>query len=404
MNFKNAIKQLFAPEQKDMSDSRTLMQLIDLGNPGWTESGYTKIANQGYAKNPTAHRCIDLISDAIATLPWIVRDASGNEVESGPIIDLLKRPNPEQGTASFFYEMEMYKLIDGNSFIQAVKPSTSAPKELFLLRPDRVKVVPGEYRLPAAFEYRTAKTKTTFEVDALTGDSDVLQIKTANPLNDWRGLSPLSVAMMSVDLFNTGVTWNQKLLKNGARPMGMFSTDQELTAGQRIELKNSLEQYQGAVNTGKPMITEGGLKFQSIGLTVVDADFIEGKKSAMIDIASSFGVPPQLAGLTDSSTYNNVKEAKLELYNQVILPEAEIIITEFNHWLMPMFGDGYELAINMDEIQALQETRNIYWEKIESATFLTDNEKRELLGFEPLAEEVDEVDDDNVDDSTETTE
>ncbi len=83
----------------------------------------------------------------------------------------------------------------------------------------------------------------------------------------------------------------------------------------------------------------------------------------------------------EAPTYNNVKEAKLELYEQTILPEAENIKTELNHWLMPKFGD-YTLDYDKDSISALQPRRDEKWKQVQDADFLTINEKREALGFE----------------------
>jgi phage portal protein BeeE len=55
-----------------------------------------------------------------------------------------------------------------------------------------------------------------------------------------------------------------------------------------------------------------------------------------------------------------------------------------NHWLTPMFGKHLELSYDKDSISALSPRRDLIWQRIEQATFLTTNEKRAMVGLSPL--------------------
>ena len=71
-----------------------------------------------------------------------------------------------------------------------------------------------------------------------------------------------------------------------------------LSCAQFERLKKDLsEQYEGAVNAGRPMVLEGGLDWKAMSMTPKDMDFMEAKHSAAREIALAFGVPPMLLAM-----------------------------------------------------------------------------------------------------------
>lgn len=381
MTILNKISNYFTNSKSSGADSASLINLFGSFGADWSQHNYHTYANEGYIRNVIAHRCISLISSAIGSLVWKVHDADGKEITSGSIIDLLNRPNPNQGTSSFFTELETYKLISGNAYIHKITQGNKVPKELYNLRPDQISITAGQFKLPKNYIF-TNNRNVTIPVNQANGESDILHIKFTNPVNDWYGLSPLASAMDGVDVFNEGNTWNKKSLQNSFKPSGMLVAKNKLKPTQVDQIKEGLEKYEGSSNAGKTFIADGDLQYIEIGKSSKDLDFLKGKINASRDIANAFGVPPSLIGLPEASTFNNVKEAKLELYEQIVLPEADVIVTELNHWLLPLFGKGYKLSYDLDQISALSQRRTEKWDRINNANFLSDSEKRELLGFE----------------------
>jgi phage portal protein BeeE len=119
-----------------------------------------------------------------------------------------------------------------------------------------------------------------------------------------------------VAIHNAATSWNKALLDNAARPSGALVYDSGkdgavLSAEQFARLKAEMEAaYQGAINAGRPMLLEGGLKWQALSMTPAEMDFVALKASAAREIALAFGVPPMLLGLPGDNTYANYKEAK----------------------------------------------------------------------------------------------
>src|SRR5690606_30856503 len=154
-----------------------------------------------------------------------------------------------------------------------------------------------------------------------------------------------------------------------------------LTEDQYQRLKDELETaFTGALNAGRPMVLEGGLDWRSMSLSPQEMDFLDAKNTAAREIALAFGVPPMLLGLPGDNTYANYAEANRALWRQTIIPLVGMVAGALSQWLAPAF-DGAELVPDFDGIEALADERAALWERIGRAEFLSEDEKREALGW-----------------------
>ncbi|MBS0272705.1 MAG: phage portal protein [Proteobacteria bacterium] len=356
--------------------------------PLWTPRQYDTLAEEGYQKNIVVYRCVSLIARGVASVPWhLYRDDT--RLEDHPLLKLLQHPNPQQSLSCFMEAMTSYLLLAGNVYIEAVIPQ-SEPLELYLLRPDRVRIIPGVTGIPEAFEYTLGGRKMRIPVDMLNGKSRILHIKSFNPLNDWYGMSPIEAAAHAIDQHNAVASHNLSLLQNGGRPSGALQfrpgqNGETLSEEQRQNLRHELrEAVEGTHNSGRTLIMEGDFEWKEMGLSPKDLDFIEGKYLSAREIAQVYGVPPMLVGVPGDSTFSNYKEARYHLWEDTILPYLEMMKGELNQWLMPFYGKGLYLTYDTDSIPALAPKREVLWGKIEKASFLTINEKRSLVGYPPI--------------------
>lgn len=263
------------------------------------------------------------------------------------------------------------------------------PRELYALRPDRMKVVPGHEGWPDVYEYSVAGRSVRFDMSEGGGTGEgpppILQIKLFNPTDDHYGLSPLEAAHSALNVHNAASAWNKALLDNAARPSGALvysAAAGNLSQDQFERLKGELEtNFQGAQNAGRPLLLEGGLDWKSLSLTPKDMDFIEAKHTAAREIALAFGVPPMLLGIPGDNTFSNYQEANRSFYRGTVVPLANRLLTSLVNWLSPAYGEGLRLEPDLDQVQALAVERESLWRRVNEAGFLTDDEKRAAVGY-----------------------
>lgn len=363
----DAIRRLFAPRVK-ASAAGPAVSVGRVGQAIWTDRNFDGFAEEAYVRNAVAFRCIKMISRAAATIPWLLYDGKDHEIEKHKLLSLLARPAPNVAGHTLFEAVYAYLLIAGNSYLESVAPGSGPPRELWSLRPDRMKVVPGAFGMPQGFEYSVNGQTVTWQVDPLTGAGPILHLKEFHPRNDWYGLSPVEPASYSIDRHNAAVEHNTALIQNGARPTGALVFKPILMPGGAVQRapddviaaaeQRLQSRHQGAENAGRPLVLGGDIDWKQMGLTPRDMDFNESKLDAARDICLAFGVPHILI-VHGQSTYNNIREAKLELYEETVLPIVDHVVDELNLWLCPQFGDGLRLDTDKDEIPALSLRREL---------------------------------------------
>jgi len=368
--------------------SRTapLVAFETLREPVWTPRDYATFAREGYAQNAIAYRSVRMIAEATASVPLLLYQGDA-EVDAHPLIDLVQHPNAEQTCADLIEAFVGFLLVSGNAYLEAVAVDGRL-RELHVLRPDRMKVVPGVDGWPEGHEYAIAGRSVRISAEPVPGMRPILHMRLFNPANDHYGLSPLEAAATAIDIHNTASRWNKSLLDNSARPSGALvytSRDSNLTPEQYDRLKAELERgFQGAAHAGRPLLLEGGLDWKSMSLSPKDMDFLEAKHAAAREIALAVGVPPQLLGIPGDSTYSNYQEANRAFWRQTVLPLVNRIAQALNSWLGPAFGGGLALRPDLDGVEALVPEREALWSRLERAHFLTTDEKRAAAGYGPL--------------------
>lgn len=363
--------------------------VMNPGQPRWTPRDYAKLAREGYQMNVVAYQSVNRVADAIAAVEWEFWKGDGLiEEPNHPLKALWNRPNPQQGTGEFLRALIGYLLLSGNGYIEGAEGARRQPRELYALRSDRMKVIPTSEGLVGGYEYKVNSQRVRWEVDPVTGRGPVMHMKLFHPLNDYYGMSPIEAGAFAVDQHNESMRWVQALLQNSARPSGAMSVKNGETLGdeQFARLQAQIEeQYSGAGNAGRPMLLEGGLEWQAMGLSPADMSILETKFSSARDVALAFGVPPQLLGIPGDNTYANYKEARLAFYEDTVIPLLGHLLGSINPWLADPF-DGAYIMPNLDSIPAIADKRQEKWAMIDKSRELTIDERREAKGYPPLSD------------------
>ncbi len=392
MKLRQAWKALWAPERK-ASASWPVVAAMAGGGPRFMDRRFESFVEQGYRKNVVAYRCISMLAQSAASVPWdVFRDDA--ELADGPLWRLMRRPNPWQGWGDFFEAFVAFYLIAGDSFVEAVGPDGGPPRELHALRPDRMKIeLHPATGAPAAYTFEIGGRRQRWDMDPVGGGGPILHWRSFNPRDPWNGQSPVDPAAYAIDQHNAAGAWNQALLQNGASPSGALvyapkDGPAEITEAQLARLKAEVDaQYSGPGNAGRPMLLEGGMDWRAMGLSPKDMDWIKGKDVAAREIALAYGVPSQLVGCPDSQTFANFREARLSLWEDTVIPLLDRARDAMNAWLAQWWPE-LTIRYDLDGVPALtlrRQRKASGLTDLVGAGILTVNEARDALGFEAIA-------------------
>lgn len=356
------------------------------GRVAWSPRDTVTLTRTGFTGNPIGFRAVKLIAEAAAALPVLLQDQE-RRYGVHPVLTLIDRPNAAQGRAAFLEALYGQLLLTGNGYVEAVAGDDGVPVELHVLRSDRMSVLPGADGWPVGYDYAVGAKKHRFAAET------VCHIRSFHPQDDHYGLSPMQAAATAVDVHNSASRWSKSLLDNAARPSGaLVWTGADGQGGmpddQFRRLSDEIEaNYQGARNAGRPMVLEGGLDWKPMGFSPSDMEFQKTKEAAAREIAVAFGVPPMMLGIPGDATYANYQEANRAFYRLTVLPLAGRVLAGLGDWLTGPADAAVALKPDLDQVPALAAERDAQWARVAGAEFLSDAEKRALLGLPPLEAE-----------------
>ena len=258
-------------------------------------------------QNAIVYRCVRMIAEAAGSVLLLLYEGD-EEIAEHALLDLIAQPSPDHTSADFLESWYGFLLVAGNAYVEAVGLSGTL-RELHVLRPDRMKVIPGPDGWPEAYEYTAGGSTVRFDGGPVAGVRPILHVRLFHPVNDHYGMSPIEAAASAIDLHNAASGWNKALLDNAARPSGALvyaAQNGVMTGEQFARLKAELElSFQGAKNAGRPLLLEGGLDWKPLALSPKDMDFVEAKHAAAREIALALGVPPMLLGIPGDNTFSD---------------------------------------------------------------------------------------------------
>ena len=349
---------------------------FDGGPLGRSPFDYAREVAEAYLANPVAQRSVRIVAEGVGSAPVACKDDR--------LAGLLAR---SCGSQPLLEVLAAQLALHGNAYVQLVKDGAGVPVELYPLRPERVQVVAGEDGWPTVYRYVLADRTLTIALEDEHGWPNIIHLRGFHPTDDHYGAGCLAAAAPAVAVHNAASEWNRALLANAARPSGALVYAGEdggaLSAEQFDRLKSELQAaFQGHGNAGRPMLLEGGLDWKAMSLSPADMDFATLKAAAARDIALAFGVPPMLLGLPGDNTYANYREANRALWRLTLLPLAGKILAGLHAGLADWFAEAPQ--IDVDRVPALAEDREKLWAQVSSADFLSDAEKRAMLGLSPM--------------------
>lgn len=301
------------------------------------------------------------------------------EHPSHEVLDLLYRPNPFQTRSEFWKITTINKKLTGEAFWLKVRSPRDTVVELWNLRPDLITIItdPTNFIKRYEFDRLDGSPKSIFE------PQDIIHFKDPNPLDMYRGLSPLLPAQSRIQTEDFATSYQRDFFANNARPDFYFTSEDELTKDQRDEILAAWDKrHKGKGKNSRPGILAGGLALQQVSLSQKEMDYIESLKFTRDDILVAFGVPKSVI-TTDDVNLANANSGLRTFLSETIKPEITALAEVINEMLViPDFGERFYVDFEDPTPQDREMQLKEYTAGVDK--WITRNEIREALNLEPI--------------------
>lgn len=355
---------------------------------GVTTGAGVQVTDASAMRVSTVYACVRVISEDIAKLPvtlWRERkDGGREEATDHPLHAILRQPHRLMTIKSFMLAMAAAYGFRGNGIAVILRDGRGVPNGLWPVHPGSVTIYESQDgQLFYAISRRTTLENAVLRsVPIMVPDYDVFHVRGLT-FDGLIGLSPLAQMRETIGIALAGENMSAGMLANGAQPAGVLKHPGKLTDEAAKRLRSTWQdRYGGSANAGKTIVLEENMEWQALGMTSVDAQFLEQRKFTIEEIARAFRVPLHMIGMLDRMTNNNVEALTRAYYDQALMPALEFLEAEFTR-AFKLPPDVYvEFDVNgllRADFKARQEGRRIMWQ----AGALKSNEWRTAEGFNP---------------------
>jgi HK97 family phage portal protein len=316
----------------------------------------------GYLYNAWVHIAVNILIRNIARADFVIKKG-GNDVISGPLYDLFRRPNTALSRYDLWKETAAWWNLEGEAFWWfGPDYSGGLPKELYVLNPRKLRhegYDSGEIHV-------TKKTRRWFYQSGSDHipilQDELIHFRDWNPWNPARGVNPLLSLSLELEQDYYANKANSQLLKNNAIPQGVLKTDQTLRPEEAEQLERRWESKYGAVKTGRKIAVLGkGTSFEPLSFTPEVVKLFELKRWNLYTILAKYGIPPRVANISDKSTSLSGKdtgEQHSAFWKYTLIP----ILRQFEQILESQFFMRFGLSetgvFDLGDIPELQESED----------------------------------------------
>lgn len=391
-------KNIYGGKDLENLANKIMYTYISKGTPFALSSNPETYVKNGYAGNVNIYPIIRKIVNAAVGVKWCVKDlATEEDAKDLTLMQLLTIPNNYKSQQEFLDELMCWRLVTGNRYIYWMAPESGLnkgkPAELHILPASSVEIIQGTWLDPVS-AYRLLIGDVYKEIPAIR----VIHGKTTNLKYDIAGsqlygMSPMEAALQEMTASNYGYAGLAKQYENGGPDIIVTGTKDtaggaEYTTEQRQTVWAAFkDRFMGSKNKGKWLIKNLPVEVHEIGKSPVDLNTLAFLKLTLRDFCNIYNVPAELMNDSEHSTYNNKKEAKKALWNDAVIPELEYLKEDlnkiaaiYNRITNQNLGFDYDLS----DIPELQEDKSIQASGLAQAHWMTQNERRQAMGLEPM--------------------
>ncbi|UXZ04559.1 phage portal protein [Moraxella nasicaprae] len=326
--------------------------------------------------------CVSLISTDIGKLR--IRTKS---VQDGVLLPaksrsqaILHRPNKHQTWQQFIENWVSSKLLRGNAYILKQRDIFSDVYQLWVLNPDRVKVLvsnDGEVFYQISTDKLFGLTETTVPA------SEIIHDRFNCFYHPLVGLSPLTACHLSVGLGLSIQNQSRTLFGNNSRPSGILSVPTDISQSKADEVKANWQANYSGVNRGGIAVLGSGAKYEPIAMSASDTQAIEQLKMSSETVCSVFHVPAFKVGMGEAKAGQKVSDLNEIYYSDCLQHYIEAIENLLDEHLD--LEEGVECEADLSPLIRMDSTSQIMYLKEGTLSgIFSPNEARAMLGLPPV--------------------
>jgi HK97 family phage portal protein len=384
------------PIQHETKAAFDLVPMGVQGRPQYPDRSIEELFKY-YTRNEIVYSCIEVKASTAIDPRLMVEERKGDgewaEAAGHPMRRLLMRPNDEMDESAFTQAYIVSMDVAGVFYAEIVRGANRLPSELHPLNPAKVAAIPGEGGRVRAYQFKEGTRRVEIPAE------DMLVRRKWHPQSRYWGLSPLSVALASVDADNAQTDYLRSFFNHSGVPSGFLKLKKKLTQEQadtvRAKWKARYARAWGGTQHDIGILDEDA-EYIPTGskLNELDSESIRGLTEARI--AMPFRVPPLIiyayTGMA-RATYSNLKEAWASFWDATLTPMYKDYRTWLTWSLLRQFVDeeliyGERIRLNWDmkQVAALNEDVTEIQKRAREnfrAGGITLNEYRALIGQKP---------------------
>lgn len=339
----------------------------------------------------TVLSCVSILSEDVAKLPvhvYRARSDGGRDIATdNPVEALLQKPNDFQSRFEFIEQMQSALLLRGNAYAAILRDGRGRPIALIPVNPDRVWIYEAPdgsvfYQVSRTGKHDTAMLKS---LPLMIAAEDMFHVRWLSIENSLYGASRIGLARDSIGLALSQQQLAGRLSANNTNLGGVLQTDKKLTPEAATRLSEDWKKRKSGVqNAGDIAVLEQGLKWQALGMTAKDAEFITSREFSVEELGRIFRMPPHKLGVDSKGNGSTIEQLDQDYMNNTISSYLE----RWEAKISQSFGLAEQgLTVEFDITRFLRASLNTRYTSYRTGIvgmFLTPNEARRAEGLKDI--------------------
>lgn len=330
-----------------------------------------------------ADAAVGLLSETLAQLPLSIFMKDGDKVveaqDHPSYRPIVLRPTGYLNGFEFRELMQVYLLLWGNCYAYKNKVGNKI-YELAPIHPSRVEVKQN----PKTYEV-TYKVQLDDNEAIVLNQSQVFHIKDRT-FNGYLGQSRIHRLREALGLTLRTQDFASMLFGNGARPSGILSTAEKLSAEQMKKIGESWKASHGGDKQMGTAVLDAGFKWQTISFNASETQLTEARKFQVIEVARIFRVPPHMLMDLERATFSNIEHQDISFVKYSMTPWTTRWEQAINTQLLSEDRTSkYFARFDMDALlRGDTKSRAAYYASMVQNKILNRNEIRKKEGYNPV--------------------